>query len=1256
LASVYVAAPAQAQGLNPGDAVVTRFSGVVAAPGGALAIDRQGPVAIGVGLSNPGTPAGGRATDTLPELFHLTADEIGQVFGLAIRPGAPAVMYFTASSAFGLHRQGGDWMPGQWGAGGGPGTVYRLTATPGARPEIFATITLDGRRNTGAALGNIAYDALHNQLFVSDFETGVVHSLDADDGRELGRYDHGVEGRPSFTDLVRIATGSRPAVPFDAATGAQIAACPGGNFEETPACWNIADFRRRVWGLGVFTDKALGETRLYYAVWSSQGFGNPDWETDPAEQLNAVWSVGIDPSGAFDATDVRLEFELPGFFVTPEDYARAGGSHPVADIAFSEIGDMLVAERGGMRNLGLGAASPFTWPHESRVLVFRRDENRIWAPVGRHDVGFSDRRLQGEPYVRANAGGGVGVGFGYDAQGRLDLNRPDAFVWMTGDGLCADDGPCFAANGTQSDVGPVNGAEGQPADATAELSPAAAFEPYPTPGPATPPDGPSRAYLRDLVDSAEGDVTLADERAGWIGDIEIAGAGPQHAPAAGQPDLAVTKTMPTYCVAGANCTAQISVTNAGNAFWTGPIYLTDVVSPAGPGFAGVSPPWLCTAIAGVINCYHPHVALAPGEARSMVLDLSIPPAMAGATLENCAAVAWWLATPNNNASVVRAVQTALFILGYNPGPIDGSFGPLTATAIGDLQAALGIPQTFAIDAELLNILFGGDAGLAGDGNPANDRDCATTTLVPPVVPPLGVHLPLGSFGGHAFPASVHAPIGSGPGHAFPASVHLPFGSLPGHAFPWSIHLPIGSWPGHAFPWSVHLPFGSGPGHGFPASIHLPLGSGPGHAFPWSVHLPIGSVPAHVFPWSIHLPIGSGPAHVFPASIHLPLGSGGGHAFPWSVHLPIGSGPGHGFPASVHLPFGSGPGHFFPFSVHLPIGSGPVHFFPWSVHLPIGSGPGHLFPFSIHLPAGSAPAHLPLGSMHLPIGSLIHLPFGSGGGIHIPLISGIGPHVPFVSAGGAHLPLLSAIGPGPHVPLVSSGGVHSPLVSGGGIHLPVGSGLHLPPGSAGPPTLPPVVHQPFISGLHLPIGSGGGPHLPPGSAGGIHLPVGSPATAAPEETEPPLHLPTGSQPIHLPPGSQPVHRPRGSAPQTHLPLGSQPTHLPLGSQPTHLPLGSAPTHLPLGSQPVHRPRGSAPQTHLPLGSAPTHLPLGSTQTHQPVGSTNQAPGGAQTHQPLGSNLQIHVPLGSRKVEQPKGTDLEPDEDAPAPSILLRKLPQ
>jgi hypothetical protein len=215
-------------------------------------------------------------------------------------------------------------MPGMWGAGGGPGTVYRLDASTGYAPRIFAQITLNGRANTGAALGNIAYDRANKQLFVSDLETGMIHRLRAADGGDLGFYDHGTQGRASFTNAEDGQRKNLPPIAFDPNSQARINDCQG-RFDNSPQCWNFAASGRRVWGVGVRRDAVKGEVRLYYAVWSSPAFGQGAWnQASDDEKRNSVWSVRLGDNGGFDTSDVRREFILPDFFVKPQDVARAG--------------------------------------------------------------------------------------------------------------------------------------------------------------------------------------------------------------------------------------------------------------------------------------------------------------------------------------------------------------------------------------------------------------------------------------------------------------------------------------------------------------------------------------------------------------------------------------------------------------------------------------------------------------------------------------------------------------------------------------------------------------------------------------------------------------------------------------------------------------------------------------------------------------------------------------------------------------------
>jgi len=532
--------PAQRDGLRLGEAYSTRFSGtieVVLADGTPLTlIDRAGAVGSVVDLRRPGFSADGRHWRGEPQRAAVTAGEVGQVFGIAIDDAEPPNVYLAATSAFGLRMFSDerDWLPGQWGAGG-PGGVYRLDGARGLAPALFAIVGADGRRNSGAALGGIAFDGVHRQLFVSDLETGLVHRL-ALDGAEIGRFDHGVDGRARYLDAPSGATVRHDPVPFDAASAARPGACADeagapAAFAATPSCWNFADFRRRVWGLAVHRDAETGETRLYYAVWGAAAFGDPAWGGEEAR--NAVWSVALDDGGGFDLGRVRREFALPAATDDP-DVARA-----VSDLEVSAEGVMLVAERG-VRTKGLGAG-PFAAPLSARVLRYVRDDAGTWRPDGRYDVGFDDRARVGPPFIRAGAAGGADFGYGYDAPGTVDLGRPDGVVWMTGDALCSPAAACLEpSTGERIDGTAVFGLQGTPVEDFAAVAPAGAGA-----APARDVDSADvllASYLIDLraaaalVDGAVRAVTLNDALT-MVGDVEVrrsalaAPAGTDGAPA-----------------------------------------------------------------------------------------------------------------------------------------------------------------------------------------------------------------------------------------------------------------------------------------------------------------------------------------------------------------------------------------------------------------------------------------------------------------------------------------------------------------------------------------------------------------------------------------------------------------------------------------------------------------------------------------------------------------------------------------------------
>ncbi|MFO1183758.1 MAG: hypothetical protein U1E56_03090 [Bauldia sp.] len=641
-------APAAAQPAHGGVAFVTKFSGTTTVgtiAGPQTVIDPSGQVGVALDLSAPGYAADGRHWLNEPHLFSVTAGEVGQVFGVTVDDASPPNVYVTATSAFGLHRAGDNsaWMTGMWGRDGGPGTVYRLVGADNYRAEKFAEITLAGRSNTGAALGNIAYDKWHRQLFVTDLETGMIHRVGAVDGADLGYFDHGMIGRGVFTDAATGRAVALPPVPFDPASSARIANCPVNEFSRAPACWNFADFRRRVWGLDVRRDAGTGEIRLYYAIWGSQGFGNPAWTNAGDDQKNSVWSIALAADGGFDALTVRREFLIPEFYSSIDFTAHAGPSHPVATIAFAKEGaqaTMLLAERGGVRNLGLAAENAFAYPHEARVLRYELDASGRWQPAGRYDVGFHDREVEGPPYLRAGAAGGVAFGPGYGPGGQVDLTQADAFAWMTGDALCSPSGACFdPVTGSHSDTAEVSGLQGQTQTAYQEIAPAAANGPYRALSPADTANGLDRAYLVDAdvnVDPTGNPIApeVIRNDATRVGAVALF----QQPPAVEKRiDLRLAKRpLAPSCAPGIECRFEVTVSNAGNDTYRGPLTVLDRPGD-GAAYVGLPPAdWTCSPQGpGAYQCVHGPVDLPPGASISFPIGFAIPAWWSQPVFTNC---------------------------------------------------------------------------------------------------------------------------------------------------------------------------------------------------------------------------------------------------------------------------------------------------------------------------------------------------------------------------------------------------------------------------------------------------------------------------------------------------------------------------------------------------------------------------------------------------------------------------------------------
>jgi len=339
-----------------------------------------------------------------PKLI-VKAKDVGQVFGIALDDAKNPNIYLTASSFYGLHIVTNDlpnklkignqifttddkdtraerqirgarfarWMDGMFGAGGGPGSVWRVDGTTG-KVSKFADITLDGVANSGAALGNIAYDKAHKQFFVSDLDTGMIHRLSMQ-GRDLGYFDHGVTAR-KLHNLMPI--------PHNSLDRANI---QSRNFDSTNIkTWGYAREGRRVYGV------AVSNNRLFYAVYNG------------LNRASEIWSVGLDKSGNF-TKNVRFELLVK----------QTKNNYPITDIIVRANGEMILAQRA--LNSGSYAFNSFLNNGNAQVLKYNlkvpQDGKRDrWYPQAQeYFTGFE------VPYRKGV--GGIALGYLYNSDGSL---------------------------------------------------------------------------------------------------------------------------------------------------------------------------------------------------------------------------------------------------------------------------------------------------------------------------------------------------------------------------------------------------------------------------------------------------------------------------------------------------------------------------------------------------------------------------------------------------------------------------------------------------------------------------------------------------------------------------------------------------------------------------------------------------------------------------------------------------------------------
>ena len=342
----------------------------------------------------------------LPVPFEVKASQVGQVFGLAYDDGKREDtdqivpnLYATATSLHGIQiveedtdddgraerlrsgKEGARFMNGQFGPDdAGPGAIWKIDGLTG---EVTLFATIEG--NSGAGLGNIAFDKRNRQLLVSDIDTGLVHRISMD-GTVLDAFDHGETGRPN-NSLDPIS---------DDGSVMDIA---GATFDsEDTDTWGYTPADRRIWGV------AVHRNRLYYAV----------------EGGLQVWSVGLGSDGSFIA-DARWELDV-----------KADKPDAVTDIAFDNKGFMYLAQRGPIENRY--DYSRFAKSGKSEVLRYYLESPDDPETASRW-IETPDTYAVGFPVGHKQTAGGIDLQYGYDENGQIDIGRCDVNLIKTGDNL-----------------------------------------------------------------------------------------------------------------------------------------------------------------------------------------------------------------------------------------------------------------------------------------------------------------------------------------------------------------------------------------------------------------------------------------------------------------------------------------------------------------------------------------------------------------------------------------------------------------------------------------------------------------------------------------------------------------------------------------------------------------------------------------------------------------------------------------------------
>ena len=104
-------------------------------------------------------------------------------------------------------------------------------------------------------------------------------------------------------------------------------------------------------------------------------------------------------------------------------------------------------------------------------------------------------------------------------------------------------------------------------------------------------------------------------------------------------DLGIEKTGPAQCIENAVCGFTIVITNYGPGEFSGVLALRDTV-PANATLVGAFGAWSCVQTDGEVQCLTDELTLPAGGSNGLWFTVKLPDGIAGASVENCAAISW----------------------------------------------------------------------------------------------------------------------------------------------------------------------------------------------------------------------------------------------------------------------------------------------------------------------------------------------------------------------------------------------------------------------------------------------------------------------------------------------------------------------------------------------------------------------------------------------------------------------------------------